>query len=99
MSEISGTLSSTKLAENSSEEEWVDSVYFSGNGLMARMKKMVRFEEEPRTSGAVGHSGGSEVQNMESQPREEKKSGEMVKREFYNDGRKEEKMGPRNHSG
>ena len=49
MSEFSGTSSSTKLTENSSKEEWIDSTYFSG--LMARTRKTLRLEEGPGTSG------------------------------------------------
>ena len=50
---FSGTSSSTKLTENSSKEKWVDSIYFSG--LMARMRKTIRLEEKPGTSGVVSN--------------------------------------------
>ena len=62
LSEFSGTSSSTKLTENSSKEEHIDLIYFSGKGLMARMRKMMRLEE-PGTFGAGGSSRSPEVQN------------------------------------
>ena len=71
LSEVSGTSSSTKLTENSSEEEWVDSIYYSG--LMARMRKTIRPEQGPGTSGA-GTQGGSEIHGRESQSKAQTKS-------------------------
>ena len=59
LSEFSGTSSSTILTENSSKEEWINSIYFSG--LIARTRKTIRLEEGPGISG-VGGQGGSDIQ-------------------------------------
>ena len=60
LSVFSGTSSSTNLTENNSKE-WVDLIFFSGKGLMVRMRKTMRLEEEPGTSGAGSSSGGPEI--------------------------------------
>ena len=79
LSEFSGTSPSIKLNENSSEEEQVDSIYFSEKSLMAQTGKMMRLEE-PRTSETNGSSGTHNVQKKESQPRKEKKNSAMVRK-------------------
>ena len=64
LSEFSGTLSSTKLTENSSKEGWIDSIYFSD--LMPRTRKTIRLEEELGTSWAGGQDR-TEAQGIECQ--------------------------------
>ena len=64
LSVFSETPTSTKLTENGSKEEQINSIYFSD--LMARTRKTVRLEEGPRTSGAGGWDR-TEVRGMESQ--------------------------------
>ena len=56
LSEISGMSSSIELTENSRDEEQVDSIYFSENQLVARMKRVAQnWLEQP--SGAVPMTG------------------------------------------
>ena len=64
LSEFSATSPSTKLTENGSEEDQVDLIYFSS--LMARIRKTIRLQEEPGTSGVGSNQGGTEMQRMES---------------------------------
>ena len=66
LSEFLGMSFSTRLTENSSKEEWVDLIYFSGKDLIVRMRKTIRLEEEPGTSGAGSSQGGPEIQKLES---------------------------------
>ena len=77
VSEFSGTSSSTKLTEDSCEEEQSASIYFSG--LMVRTRKIIRLEERPGTSGAGGR-GGSDIQGIESQSEMQTKGAKKGKK-------------------
>ena len=77
LSEFLGTSSSTKLTEISNEGEWINSFYFSD--LMVRIRKMVRMEEGPRTSG-TNRREISEAQGMASPAKLQVKSVKRGKR-------------------
>ena len=75
--EFLGTLSSTKLTENSNEEEWIDSICFSD-----LTRKMIRMEEGSGTSGTsrgedLRHRGWN-LQKMKSVKRRRKRRWDLV---------------------